>query len=329
MLSEITIIDELMSRIQKKLGLSTKPRPCECFDLIGGTGTGGLLAILFGRLGMTMDEVTRACVDIVERTSGKRLSLSDTLFSASELENIMGEIVLKHTGRSDTAMIDESTRNSCKVMVCAMYADAIRPGFTPAIRSYKVPKNQGPECTIVEAVRATTATPGIFKPKVIMEHGIKITYMDAGLGCNNPSERLLPETDLVFPGDSVATIISVGAGQQHTISIPSPSPFVPASKNNSFAAVKAIATDCEDINQRVSERFRGTKNVFFRFNAEQGMQDIDRADATRLAEIRVHTRNYMGHVSVSGLLDEAANSVTNRKGTVKVCGVCLFLLYYP
>ena len=64
---------------------------------------------------MTMDEVTDSCVDIVKRTSGKKLSRSDTLFSASELEKIMSEIVLKRTGQSDTPMIDENLQNGCEV----------------------------------------------------------------------------------------------------------------------------------------------------------------------------------------------------------------------
>ena len=31
---------------------ATELKPCESFDLIGGTGTGGLIAIMLGSLGM-------------------------------------------------------------------------------------------------------------------------------------------------------------------------------------------------------------------------------------------------------------------------------------
>jgi len=39
--SELLILHELMVRIQHKLQLPELPRPCQYFDIIGGTSTGG------------------------------------------------------------------------------------------------------------------------------------------------------------------------------------------------------------------------------------------------------------------------------------------------
>ena len=36
--------------------LDNEPRPCDLFDMICGTSTGGLIAIMLGRLGMTIDQ---------------------------------------------------------------------------------------------------------------------------------------------------------------------------------------------------------------------------------------------------------------------------------
>jgi len=41
-----------MEDIGAQTGSSTVPRPCEYFDLIGGTSTGGLIAIMLGLCGM-------------------------------------------------------------------------------------------------------------------------------------------------------------------------------------------------------------------------------------------------------------------------------------
>jgi len=40
-LSELLILQEIMSRIQHDEKLADVPRPCDYFDLIGGTSTGG------------------------------------------------------------------------------------------------------------------------------------------------------------------------------------------------------------------------------------------------------------------------------------------------
>lgn len=40
-MSELLILDEIMRRVQYDLKLQEIPRPCEYFDLIGGTSTGG------------------------------------------------------------------------------------------------------------------------------------------------------------------------------------------------------------------------------------------------------------------------------------------------
>jgi len=39
--SELLILHEIMRRVQHDLKLPELPRPCDYFDLIGGTSTGG------------------------------------------------------------------------------------------------------------------------------------------------------------------------------------------------------------------------------------------------------------------------------------------------
>ncbi|EEY24006.1 predicted protein [Verticillium alfalfae VaMs.102] len=50
-------------------GLAKVPRPCDRFDMIGGTSTGGrrIIAIMLGRLRMTVDECIRAYRTMAER----------------------------------------------------------------------------------------------------------------------------------------------------------------------------------------------------------------------------------------------------------------------
>ena len=40
-LSSLQILKQLMERIRTEAGLDTPPKPCDYFDMIGGTSTGG------------------------------------------------------------------------------------------------------------------------------------------------------------------------------------------------------------------------------------------------------------------------------------------------
>jgi hypothetical protein len=78
------------------------PKPCDHFDLIAGTGTGGLIAIMLGRLRLDVD----TCKDVYVRMT-KRVFETDktfagipyrsTLFKASKLEEAIMECVREHT----------------------------------------------------------------------------------------------------------------------------------------------------------------------------------------------------------------------------------------
>jgi len=51
-LSSLVVLREIMEEVQRQAKLTETPRPCDYFDLIGGTSTGGLIAIMLGRLKM-------------------------------------------------------------------------------------------------------------------------------------------------------------------------------------------------------------------------------------------------------------------------------------
>jgi patatin-like phospholipase/acyl hydrolase len=51
-LSSLLILRDIMEEIERRPGMSSPAKPCDYFDLIGGTSTGGLIAIMLGLLGM-------------------------------------------------------------------------------------------------------------------------------------------------------------------------------------------------------------------------------------------------------------------------------------
>ncbi|KAF3933259.1 hypothetical protein ABW19_dt0208073 [Dactylella cylindrospora] len=77
-------------------------KPCEVFDLIGGTGTGGLIAIMLGRLRMSV----QTCKDVYTRMTryvfetDKRfvgVPYGETLYKASKLERAIRTVIQERT----------------------------------------------------------------------------------------------------------------------------------------------------------------------------------------------------------------------------------------
>ncbi|KAH9827536.1 Patatin-like phospholipase [Teratosphaeria destructans] len=105
--SMLIILQELMHRTFVEIeGRAPKrheiPKPCDHFDLIAGTGTGGLIAIMLGRLRLDLD----TCKDVYVRMTRRvfetdktfaGIPLKSTMFKASKLEEAIQECVREHT----------------------------------------------------------------------------------------------------------------------------------------------------------------------------------------------------------------------------------------
>jgi patatin-like phospholipase/acyl hydrolase len=76
--TSLLILRRILRTMATEGSLSLEPKPCDIFDLIIGTSTGGLIAIMLGRLELTIDE----CIEEYE-TTGKAVfsrKLSSTKF---------------------------------------------------------------------------------------------------------------------------------------------------------------------------------------------------------------------------------------------------------
>ncbi|KAG6807330.1 hypothetical protein H0H92_007981, partial [Tricholoma furcatifolium] len=62
-LSELIILQEIMSQLKSLGKMESTPKPCEFFDVIGGAGTGGIIALMLGRLQMPIDVAIDKYVD--------------------------------------------------------------------------------------------------------------------------------------------------------------------------------------------------------------------------------------------------------------------------
>ncbi|PHH70274.1 hypothetical protein CDD80_6119 [Ophiocordyceps camponoti-rufipedis] len=105
--SMLIIVQELMHRtFVETEGRAPRrheiPKPCDHFDLIVGTGTGGLIAIMLGRLRLDLEtckelyvRMTRMVFQTDKTIAG--IPYRSTLFKASRLEDAIKQCVREHT----------------------------------------------------------------------------------------------------------------------------------------------------------------------------------------------------------------------------------------
>ncbi|KAJ7464155.1 FabD/lysophospholipase-like protein [Mycena latifolia] len=319
-LSSLLILEGIMYRIKAEKNLGVLPRPCEYFDLIGGTSTGGLIALMLGRLRMSVEEAIQAYDTLAQAvfSETKRFG-QDGKFKASLLEGAIQKIVKEKSASQDPyeTMKDPLDRDAiCRTFVCAQSAHAMRGKIPVLFRTYDSPHEPAAACTIWEAARATSAAPTFFKRIEIGPASRAEPFLDGGLGRNNPTGTVLEEAQLLFPNRRVACIVSIGTGQVKAAAIPPPSRFQRVLPLDVIHAMEAIVTDCEATNQEMLKRFVGTPGVYFRFNVEHGLQNIKLGEWERLGEVSAHTKQYMSEQSVNEKLGEAVNVLKAQIGVI-------------
>jgi hypothetical protein len=147
---------------------------------------------------------------------------------------------------------------------------------------------------------------------VIGEPGAAQPYIDGGMGLNNPTVQVLEEAESIFSDRRAACIISIGTGQAKMIEIPKRSLFQQVVPLDVVHAMILIATDCETTSEAMAQRFRNTPNFYFRFNVEQGLQEVKMAQWDRLDKVAAHTRRYLQMEDVKKRIGAAVDAILQR-----------------
>jgi predicted acylesterase/phospholipase RssA len=203
-------------------------------------------------------------------------------------------------------------------MVFAMSKHNMNAGIPSIFRSYRGVANQMPDCAIWEALSASMAHPELFKSVEIGDPPMRESFVDGGMGCNNPIAHALAEAKTLFADQHVASVMSIGAGHTRTIQVPTPSLIQRVLPTNVLLVMKDIATDSERVAQEMASRFQRTRDLYFRYNVDQGMQSVKLSDWERLSEVTAHTRAYMRQAETSERMDRAVRAIKERKAAISM-----------
>ncbi|KZT38064.1 hypothetical protein SISSUDRAFT_1062274 [Sistotremastrum suecicum HHB10207 ss-3] len=304
-LSMLLILKEIMHRVQDRERAPHPLKPCQYFDLIGGVGTGGLIALLLGRCGLTVDECIKIYVDlgttvfqdVVKWGTEERLKVTNL---EKEWKKIMKDILKDENAR----MMDHGDGDPphCDTFVCAMSLHNLSPASPRMFYTYAAPKFPSTNCTIWEAARATIAEPTFAESiEIDVAAPLKEGYVGSSTGNSNPIHQVLEQSALLHPFRDVGCVISIGAGKAGPISLPPPrtilgtifTRMIRPAYTLGTNLLHEMATDTDRAAEEISKRFGSAAGPYFRLTVEHGLQNIKLNEWEKLPDVTTHTQQYL------------------------------------
>ena len=310
-LSSLQVLKNLLERVAREQGLSEAPKPCEFFDMIGGTSTGGLIAIMLGRMGMTVD----ACIDAYIELADKVFRQTHTLpvswsgkargkFDSQALESAVKEYLV-NCSLPEECLLQDVEHAPCKVFVCATSGSTRQTVLLTSYSTQRTSSDRLKYTKVWQAARATSAATGFFDPMPIQFGAYKESYTDGATGANNPVNHLWHQAKEAFCldplehlEDHVDCVVSIGTG------VPTVESFGSGLKSIAKSIV-AISTETEitarDFRRTHEDLFQAQR--YFRFNVTHGLEQIGLERSDRKDDIINITNNYLDsdetHESIS------------------------------
>ncbi|KIM26170.1 hypothetical protein M408DRAFT_197123 [Serendipita vermifera MAFF 305830] len=302
--SQLAILGELMHRIEEEAQDDQVYRPCGVFDMIGGVGSGGIIAILLVVLGLTVEEARSDFIDLSSNVLESRHANPQTRTAA--LQRYIDRLLRKHKIDPETRILNFHDRSmKCKLAIPISYRS--HAGSIGILRNYTMGKERALDITIAEALMVTLATPPMFTYTQILKDSATFEYIGAEWTLSNPTEEILTEAHATFGAErQVACIMSLGCGHPGVIVAPKDSNIVDL---NTF--LTHLVTNSEGKAQQIDTRM-GHLGLYHRFSVRTGLERTSVAIGAE--EIVAHTQAYLDSVEVSEKLDGGAESLRLRDG---------------
>ena len=212
---------EILRGIEHALG-DHIPAPA-FFDLIVGSGTGGLIAMTLSMRGQTVTTCIDQFKTICDRAFRPKIkaatplvrSISAKLGSGRQYKSKSLYTVLQTTFGDNSSLLESPTyfTSGSRVAVASAHGDEQDPFLLanyPRPETLEVQHEQDPKLKVWESVAAAIADPAFFPP---FEHQTQ-TYLDGGLKCGNPVALADKERRLLWPeAEDPDLFLSLGTGQ--------------------------------------------------------------------------------------------------------------------
>ena len=302
--------------------------PCHYFDYVGGASTGGLVAIMLGRLRMSVDEAIREykelSANVFEKPSSHLRRFLTKYDSTARREKLKGQFdALKSTQPSSQEESNQfkSDRDRCRTIVCSIKSSENKNFQTPFLfrsydrkTSYSTPfeRNPGDPNTfaIWEVARATSAAPSYFK-SIRLFHA---RYYDAAVSLNNPSWEVFNEVNLLADKsqDAIDLLLSIGGGNAKANN--------PRVKFGNDSLLQDLTDISDVVHNKVEYESEQQLFDYYRFDVKEGLQEVHMNEwkpkpsgSITLKRIQEATSRYLENGKVSYRIRECAKRLVEKR----------------
>lgn len=271
---------------------------------------------MLGRLEMDIDECIDAYCQLMksifsEKANNIPVDWAGNIqaqYDSKKLRAAIEEVVTRASASPQDLLNDGKTRR-CRVFVCAVAKETLQ---ITRLRSYDAPDEDTPSPTICEAALATSAATGFFDPVRLGDR----QFVDGAFGANNPVEELEEEACDIWCHLSrnlkalVKCLLSIGTGHAAKRAIDDN-----LVKFLSKTLVR-MATKPEGTERRFMARWRNEckGGRCFRFNVEQGLQDVEMSAFQKRSLIETATQDYLHHPTQKSQMDECVANLAGKQG---------------
>ncbi|OCK85167.1 FabD/lysophospholipase-like protein [Lepidopterella palustris CBS 459.81] len=183
----------------------------------------------------------------------------------------------------------KANQRGCRGFVLTSLKNALG---LPRILSTYDPNDR--QTRIWEALRATSAAPTFFEE---MQFGTpKVTYLDGGVGFNNPCAEVDYAAKALWEGRSIGVIVSVGTGLQSIPSVRKMASWLPFGLGTDIslaAALASMATSTARVDNEMKRMYYNTDTRYYRFDVDRGLANISLEQWMREDEMAALTEQYM------------------------------------
>lgn len=271
---------------------------------------------MLGRLEMDVDECIDTYRQLMKSVFSEKVSSLpfdwagniQAQYDSNKLRTAIEDVIIRG-GASPQDLLNDGEVRRCRVFVCATAKETLE---ITRLRSYGAPDENTPTPTICEAALATSAATGYFEPVFLGDR----QFVDGAFGANNPIDEMEEEAcDIWCPSNGnlrvlVKCLLSIGTGNAGKRAIDDN-----IIKFLSKTLVR-MATKPEGAERKFMARWRKEckEGRCFRFNVEQGMQDVRMSDYQKRSLIETATQEYLHHPRQKAQIQECIQNLAAKQG---------------